>query len=167
MHFEMQLGGAPHPYKGVYHTSCPKNKDDCSKVIHELLTSRISDHSSKMLEAFLLDLYMGVSENSGTPKSSILIGVFRYKPSILGYHYFWKHPHVTWFLSLYCYRSRYKPHLGASVHLSNGAMARWTSMSSMSRAETPGNQGNLGESQQNSAKIKKSESMAFQNGIFQ
>ena len=27
------------------------------------------------------------------PKSSILIGVFHYKPSILGYPYFWKHPH--------------------------------------------------------------------------
>ena len=34
---------------------------------------------------------MGISKNSGTPKSSILIG-FPYKPSILGYHYFWKHP---------------------------------------------------------------------------
>ena len=27
---------------------------------------------------------MGVSENSGPPKSSILVGVFHYKPSILG-----------------------------------------------------------------------------------
>ena len=27
---------------------------------------------------------MDVSENSGAPKSSILIGVFHYKPSILG-----------------------------------------------------------------------------------
>ena len=27
------------------------------------------------------------------PKSSILIGVFHYKPSILGCSYFWKHPH--------------------------------------------------------------------------
>ena len=39
---------------------------------------------------------MGVSKNNGTPKSSILIGfsmVFHYKPSILGYPYFWKHPH--------------------------------------------------------------------------
>ena len=34
-----------------------------------------------------LDL-MGVSKNRGTPKSSILIGVFHYKPSILGYPYF-------------------------------------------------------------------------------
>ena len=37
---------------------------------------------------------MDVSENSGTPKSSILVGVFHYKPSILGYPYFWKHPYV-------------------------------------------------------------------------
>ena len=32
---------------------------------------------------------MGVSKNNGTPKSSII----NYKPSILGYPYFWKHPH--------------------------------------------------------------------------
>ena len=39
---------------------------------------------------------MDVSENSGTPKSSILIG-FHYKPSIVGYPYFWKHPYsVHW-----------------------------------------------------------------------
>ena len=37
---------------------------------------------------------MGVSENSGTPKSSILIGVFQYKPPILGYPYFWKHQYI-------------------------------------------------------------------------
>ena len=37
---------------------------------------------------------MDVSDNSGTPKSSILIGVLHYKPSILGYHYFWKHPYI-------------------------------------------------------------------------
>ena len=36
---------------------------------------------------------MDVSENSGT-KSSILKGVFHYKSSILGYPYFWKHPHI-------------------------------------------------------------------------
>ena len=45
-----------------------------------------------------IKLYMDVSENSGTPKSSILIGfsmVFHYKPSILGYLYFWKHPYVN------------------------------------------------------------------------
>ena len=37
---------------------------------------------------------MGVSKNrGGPPKSSILKRVFYYKPSILGYPYFWKHPH--------------------------------------------------------------------------
>ena len=36
--------------------------------------------------------HMDASKNSGTPKSSILIGVFHYKPSILGYPYFRKHP---------------------------------------------------------------------------
>ena len=34
---------------------------------------------------------MGVSKNKGTPKSSMLIGVFHYKP---GYPYFWKHPYI-------------------------------------------------------------------------
>ena len=37
---------------------------------------------------------MGVSKNRGTPKSSILIGFFHYKPSIWGYPYFWKHPMI-------------------------------------------------------------------------
>ena len=35
---------------------------------------------------------MGVSENSGTSKSSHFNRVFHYKPSILGFHYLWKHP---------------------------------------------------------------------------
>ena len=35
---------------------------------------------------------MDVSENGGTPKSSYFNRVFRYKPSILGFPYFWKHP---------------------------------------------------------------------------
>ena len=42
---------------------------------------------------------MGVSKNSGTPKSSFLYRVFHYKPSILGYPYFWKHPFMTWSLT--------------------------------------------------------------------
>ena len=37
-------------------------------------------------------MYLDVSENSGTPKSSILIGFSIKKTSILGYHYFRKHP---------------------------------------------------------------------------
>ena len=41
---------------------------------------------------------MGVSENRGTPNSSLLMGLFHYKPSILGYHYFWKHPNVVFII---------------------------------------------------------------------
>ena len=37
--------------------------------------------------------YMCVSENRGTPKSSILNRIFHYKPSILRHPYFWKHPY--------------------------------------------------------------------------
>ena len=35
---------------------------------------------------------MDVSENRGTPKIIHFNRVFHYKPSILGYPYFWKHP---------------------------------------------------------------------------
>ena len=38
---------------------------------------------------------MDVSENSGTPKSSHFNRVFHYKPSILGFPYFWKHPYLS------------------------------------------------------------------------
>ena len=39
-------------------------------------------------------LHMGVSKNKGTPKTSHLNRVWNhYKPSILGYPYFWKHPY--------------------------------------------------------------------------
>ena len=40
---------------------------------------------------------MDVSKNNGTPKSSIFNWVFHYKPSILGYPYFWKHPNTLRF----------------------------------------------------------------------
>ena len=36
---------------------------------------------------------MDVSKNNCTPKSFILIGIFHYKPSILGLPYFRKHPY--------------------------------------------------------------------------
>ena len=36
--------------------------------------------------------WLDVSENSGTSNSSIFNRVFHYKPSVLGYPYFWKHP---------------------------------------------------------------------------
>ena len=39
---------------------------------------------------------MGVSKNRGkTPQIIHFNRVFHYKPSILGYHYFWKHPNVV------------------------------------------------------------------------
>ena len=40
--------------------------------------------------------YTGVSKNNGTPKSSILVGVFHYKPSILGEnpYFLGKHPYT-------------------------------------------------------------------------
>ncbi len=50
-----------------------------------------------MLHVWYIYLHLGVSKNRGTPKSSHFSRVFHYKPSILGYHYFWKHP-FGWFL---------------------------------------------------------------------
>ena len=41
---------------------------------------------------------LGVSENRDTPKSSHFSRIFHYKPSILGYPYFWKHPFRFWLL---------------------------------------------------------------------
>ena len=40
----------------------------------------------------LLDPTWVFPKNRGTPKSSIFSRDFHCKPSILGYHYFWKHP---------------------------------------------------------------------------
>ena len=40
-------------------------------------------------------LYIGVSKNKGTPKIIHFNRGFHYKPSILGYPNFWKHPY-TW-----------------------------------------------------------------------
>ena len=36
---------------------------------------------------------MGVFKNNGTPQIIHFNRVFHYKPSILGYPYFWKHPY--------------------------------------------------------------------------
>ena len=36
---------------------------------------------------------MGVSGNRGYPQIIHFNRIFHYKPSILGYHYFWKHPY--------------------------------------------------------------------------
>ena len=43
--------------------------------------------------------YTGVSENLGFSPQIIHFEVFHYKPSILGYHYFWKHPYgIVWLI---------------------------------------------------------------------
>ena len=44
---------------------------------------------------FRIHVDMGVSRKWGYPPNHpFLIRVFHYKPSILGYPYFWKHPHI-------------------------------------------------------------------------
>ena len=40
------------------------------------------------------DVHMDVSENYGYPQIIHFNRVFHYKPSILGYRYFWKHPYI-------------------------------------------------------------------------
>ena len=40
-------------------------------------------------------MHMGVSKNNGTPQISNFYRVFHYKPSILGFPYFWKHPQTA------------------------------------------------------------------------
>ncbi len=58
-------------------------------------------------------IHLGASKNRGGPKASIKNRVFHYKPSILGYHYFWKHPfskdvytnHRWWLSDLYVINS--------------------------------------------------------------
>ena len=39
-------------------------------------------------------IYMEVSQNGGTPKSSISRWIFLYKPSIWGHHHLWKPPYL-------------------------------------------------------------------------
>ena len=41
------------------------------------------------------EVYLDVSENRGTPKSSILIGFSIINHPFWGYHYFWKHPYIV------------------------------------------------------------------------
>ena len=41
---------------------------------------------------FFCNFHVGVSKNRGTPKIIHFNRVFHYKPWILGYPYFWKHP---------------------------------------------------------------------------
>ena len=44
---------------------------------------------------------MDVSKNSGNPRIIHFNRVFHYKPSILGYPYFWKHPYVYVYIYIY------------------------------------------------------------------
>ena len=55
-----------------------------------------------------VNVEVGVSENWGISKSSILMGVFPYKPSIFGYHYFRKHPSVFFFFFPCCKKTQFK-----------------------------------------------------------
>ena len=63
------------------------------------LPSAYRHKTSRWLHSVPQLLHMGVSKNrGGPPKSWILMGFSNiniYKPSILGYQYFWKHPHST------------------------------------------------------------------------
>ena len=58
------------------------------------------------IDIVCIQIHMDVSKNSGTPKSSIFTGfsiINIYKPSILGYHHFWKHPYLYKFYDdLHC-----------------------------------------------------------------
>ena len=54
----------------------------------------LTGSASQIMIVFLLDIIWTFPKIVGfPPKSSILIGVFHSKPSILGYPYFWKHPY--------------------------------------------------------------------------
>ena len=56
----------------------------------EIIRSNLDVRSSLKMMAFCC-IWMFPKIVGFPPKSSILIGVFHCKPSILGYHYFWKH----------------------------------------------------------------------------
>ena len=48
-----------------------------------------------LLNSIAKRLHMDVSENRGSPQIIHFNRVFHYKPSILGYPYFWKHPYTS------------------------------------------------------------------------
>ena len=54
--------------------------------------------------------YIGLSKNSGTPKSSILIGFSVINHPFWGYHYFWKHTYrEIWDYTTQFFRDSHKP----------------------------------------------------------
>ena len=59
-----------------------------------LVSGRVSSHQVGQPEEMFRSLtsHLDVSGNNGTPKIIHFNRVFHYKPSILGYPYFWKHP---------------------------------------------------------------------------
>ena len=62
----------------------------------EVLTHEDSTKSPKETTwKFQKELYMGVSKNMGTPQIIHSNRIFHYKPFILGFPYFWKHPYTT------------------------------------------------------------------------
>ena len=62
----------------------------------EVLTHEDSTKSPKETPwKFQKELYMGVSKNMGAPQIIHSNRVFHYKPFILGFPYFWKHPYTT------------------------------------------------------------------------
>ena len=55
---------------------------------------------SRVTTGFFLSIHMGGSKNRGfSPQIIHFNRVFHYKPSILGYPYFWKHPYVSHWIS--------------------------------------------------------------------
>ena len=64
---------------------------------------------------------MDVSENNGTPKIIHFNRVFHYKPSILGYPYFWKPPYNHKNPNQY-------PLLGNMFFFENPGLSRWRSL---------------------------------------
>ena len=83
-------------------------------------------HNFKL--CWYIHTYMDVSENNGTPKSSILMRFSIINPSILGYPYFWKHPYI--YIYVYTYKAliveippRY-PHVPQQTPSTFGSMWR-------------------------------------------
>ena len=64
-----------------------------------------------------LHIYMGVSKKHGTPQIIHFNGVFHYKPFILGYPYFWKHPYIHKISILSSHSSPPKPRHSTWAHL--------------------------------------------------
>ena len=62
-----------------------------ARTPHLAKTHPLCWHVQEIMQPAVI-IHLGVSKNNGTPKSSIFNRVFHYKPSILGYPYFWNHP---------------------------------------------------------------------------